>query len=460
MGASGLLGAFPIRSGRADSTGVITLSAKPGKFDIMADAGPITDVWAYNGRVPGPELRVRQGERLQVRFENAIPQDSTIHWHGMRIPNAMDGVPVLTQPPVPSGGTFDYDFTPPDAGTYWYHPHVKSSEQLGRGLYGPLIVEEAEPPKVDREVTWVIDDWRINQNGEIDDSFHNMRDMSHGGRLGNVAALNGVSSDTFSVRAGERIRLRLINVANARVFALNFADHEPVVIALDGHPVDPFTPENGRVVLASGQRADLVIDMPGKPGQVTPVMDDYFSRGIYKFLDLVYDNKPPLRDNPLDAPVRLSSNPLPEPAQADAKVMEVLIGGGAMGKMREARFKGQTLGIRELVGVGKVWAINGEVFDPANMAPMFTVAKGSTQRLLISNETSWPHPMHLHGHALKTIARNGRKVEREFWTDTVFLDPDEQVEALFVADNPGDWLFHCHVLEHHEAGMATVIRVA
>jgi len=460
VGATGLLSALPINSGRAGSDGVVKLSSKPTQFDILAGAGPITDVWAYNGRVPGPELRVRQGERLRVRFENGIPQESTVHWHGMRIPNAMDGVPGLTQKPVPSGGAFDYEFTPPDAGTYWYHPHVKSSEQLGRGLYGPLIIEEAEPPKVDRDVTWVIDDWRIDQNGAIDESFHDMHDMSHSGRLGNVAALNGVSSDTFSVRAGERIRLRLINVANARVFALNFADHEPVVIALDGHPVDPFAPANGRIVLASGQRADLILDMSGKPGQVTPVVDNYYSRSTYKFLDLVYDNKQPIREIPLDAPVRLPSNPLAEPSMADAKPMALSISGGAMGGMREARFKGKSMGIRELVGLGKVWAINGEVFDPTSGAPMFTVKKGSTQRLVISNETSWPHPMHLHGHAFKIIARNGKKAEREIWTDTVFLDPDEQVEALFVADNPGDWLFHCHILEHHEAGMATVVRVS
>jgi FtsP/CotA-like multicopper oxidase with cupredoxin domain len=102
-------------------------------------------VWAYNGQVPGPVLRVRLGETLRVHFTNNLPEETTIHWHGVRLPNAMDGVPGVTQPPVPPAGEFVYEFTPKDAGTFWFHPHVRASEQVERGLYGVLVVEDASP---------------------------------------------------------------------------------------------------------------------------------------------------------------------------------------------------------------------------------------------------------------------------------------------------------------------------
>jgi len=459
-GATGLVSMLPIQAVLANPDKRLRLSAKPTTLDLLNGAGPKTDVWAYGGSVPGPEIRLRQGELLHVTFENGLTQGSTVHWHGIRLPNEMDGVPGLTQKPVLPGETFEYTFRPPDAGTYWYHPHVKSSEQVGRGLYGPLIIEERDPPKVDRDVTWVIDDWRLTENGEIDDSFSAMRDMSHSGRLGNVATLNGVDSEKFSVRAGERIRLRLINVANARGFALNFSGHQPVVIALDGQPVTPYSPPLGRVVLGSGQRADLIIDMGGAPEQVFSVDDDFYARQPYKFLDLVYQKLPPLREALLTTKIQLPANPLPKLVLEQAKIMDVRVSGGAMGRMRSARFRGEEMNIRDLVGHGKVWSINGEVFDPNSGSPLFTLAKGSTQRMRFSNDTSWPHPMHLHGHTFKIETRDGVKPEREIWTDTVLLAPGEQVETLFVADNPGDWLLHCHILEHHEAGMAAVVRIA
>ena len=178
----------------------------------------------------------------------------------------MDGVPHLTQPPIAPGETFVYEFDVPDAGTYWYHPHERSFEQVGRGLYGPLIVEEREPIQVDRDVTWVLDDWRLLPDAQISDDFGNFMDASHNGRVGNTVTVNGRILETFPVRAGERLRLRLINAANARIFALEFQDHRPMVIALDGQPVEPHEPAGGRVILGPAMRADLVFDMTGRPG--------------------------------------------------------------------------------------------------------------------------------------------------------------------------------------------------
>ena len=209
------------------------LRPQPARAELLGLGEPVTEVWAYEGTVPGPQIRMRQGERVRIEVENRLPQETTIHWHGLRIPNAMDGVPYLTQPPIPPGGRFVYDFEVPDAGTFWYHPHVRSPEQQGRGLYGAFIVEEDEPPVVDRDVTWVIDDWRLTEDGALQEPFNDRMSLSHAGRLGNLATLNGRSSSTFGVRAGERIRLRLINTANARIFALRFEGHRPIVITLD-----------------------------------------------------------------------------------------------------------------------------------------------------------------------------------------------------------------------------------
>ena len=421
---------------------------------------PHTRVWTYDGGVPGPELRYRQGARLDISFQNDLPDPTTVHWHGLRLPNAMDGVPGLTQPPVMPGGTFNYAFDLPDAGTYWYHPHVKSAEQIARGLYGPLIIEEADPPKVDRDVTWVIDDWRLNDDAQIAEPFGQMHDLSHNGRLGNVATLNGRDSESFPVRAGERIRLRIINAANARIFRLRFDQHKPSVIALDGHPVRPHQPPGGRIILAPGQRADVIIDMDLAPGAVVDVIDDYFERAPFTYLKLVYAKDQPLRNSPLAASTQLIVNPLPALDLANAARHKLVISGGAMGSMAGATFKGEKTAIRDLVRHhGKAWALNGVAAHAMVMDPLFRFQKGRSQVVAIQNDTAWPHPMHLHGHAFKILERNGKPDPIQPWTDTVLLDPEEITIIAFVADNPGKWLFHCHILEHHQAGMACVVEV-
>jgi FtsP/CotA-like multicopper oxidase with cupredoxin domain len=129
----------------------------------VGGSGPPTDVWCYGNRIPGPELRVRQGQPLRITVRNDLPEETTVHWHGIRLPNAMDGVPGLTQTPIKPGETFSYEFTPPDAGTFWYHPHANSLSQLGRGMAGAFVVEEPEPIAVDRELVWVLADWRLTR---------------------------------------------------------------------------------------------------------------------------------------------------------------------------------------------------------------------------------------------------------------------------------------------------------
>ena len=220
---------------RADTP---TLEARTGSAQLVPPDYPATPIWGYEGRVPGPVIRVRQGERVRRRFVNELPQASTVHWHGIRIENAMDGVPELTQAAVPPGGSFLYDFVAPDAGTYWYHSHNRTWERLARGLYGALIVEDADGgPEVDRDELLLIDDWRLTPEAQIDQRFRR-----HGRPLARGASRQLGDHQRREVRRHERLRLRLANAANARILVLELHGLEGWVVALDGQPLAAHEP--------------------------------------------------------------------------------------------------------------------------------------------------------------------------------------------------------------------------
>lgn len=444
----------------------LSLTAGPSRVQLVGGKYPATEVWAYNASVPGPVIRAKQGDRLRVAVTNALAEPTTVHFHGVRMPNAMDGVPFVTQKPIAPGGSFVYEFDLPDAGTFWYHPHFNGGEQIGRGLAGVLVVEEREPIEVDRDLVWALDDWRLDKNAAIAGDFRQMHDLAHGGRLGNTVTVNGRVREEFRVRAGERIRLRLVNTANARAFALRFEGHAPRIIALDGQPVAPHTPADGTVVIAPAQRVDLILDMTGKPGARAGLGDSYYRGQAHRILALVYDDKP-LRPRPLDAPVALPANPLPEPDLAKAVRHEILLEGGAMGGMRGAKVAGaggkpEYLGMRDMVTRGLFWSINGVAVPETARAitPLATLKRGASHILAMENRTAWDHPMHLHGHSFRVLTRNGKPVPHRPWRDTVLLRPEDKVEVAFVADNPGDWMFHCHITEHMAAGMMASVKVA
>lgn len=427
--------------------------------EALTDTGkPGVPAWTYGGSVPGPQLRVRQGERVRVHVTNKLDVPTTVHWHGVRLPNAMDGVPHLTQAPIEPGGQFVYEFDALDAGTYWYHSHFQSSEQLDRGLYGTLIVEERRPLQVHRDVTWVLDDWRITASGQVSETFGNTHDMAHGGRIGNTVTVNGSVQDQFPVRAGERIRLRLVNAANARIFALRLLGHRPLVVAIDGQPVPPHEPQGGRIVVAPGMRCDVVIDAVGRAGERFEVQDVFYPRQQFVLMDLVYQAAPPLAEA-LQPVTELTGNPLPEPDLRSATAHAVVFEGGMMGNLHQALLDGNPIDMRGLLRRGKAWAVNGHVSDSHHMDPMLRLKLGRSYVLRMKNDTAWHHPIHLHGHTFRVLRRNGRPTRHREWQDTVLMAPREEVEVAFVADNPGSWMFHCHILEHQEGGMMSVIEV-
>ncbi len=439
-----------------------TLSAAPA---TLAAAGqPALPVWAYEGQVPGPVLRFKRGSVLDLTLHNQLPDPSTIHWHGIRLPNAMDGVPGLTQAAVAPGESFPYRFALPDAGTYWYHPHLGTPEQVERGLAGALIVEDDAPPPVDLDLVWLLDDWRLDAQGRIAENFYNFHDVAHAGRLGQQLTVNGQVGLVQALQSGQRIRLRLVNAANARIFALSLEGLPAWLIARDGMPAATAVPWEGELLLGPGMRTDFIIDAT-RAGRYQ--LKDSYARGERSLATLEVQGPPSAARA---APLPAQREPLPEPDLAQALVHTLQLGGGAMSRdgwpqestaEREARRLRLQAGARE---AAPAWTINGQAHmrhdrEHAGHAAEFRVPTGRSVRLTFENNTAWWHPMHLHGHHFRVLSRNGEALPERPWRDTVLLAPRDRVEVAFVADNPGHWLIHCHVLEHHAGGLGTLFEV-
>lgn len=455
LAGSGLLSAALapslIRPARA-ADGVLELRAMRAEHRLAGQDQPPSHLWTYNGVSPGPEIRVRQGERVRVRLVNDLEEPTSIHWHGIRIDNAMDGVAGLTQEAVPQGAAFDYDFVVPDAGTYWYHAHNKSWNQVGRGLYGPLIVEEAESVfGPGNDVTIVLDDWRLTPDGVLDDaSFGSLMDWSHGGRLGNWPTVNGENRPAIALRKGEPSRLRLINVSNARIMALDPSRFGAKVLAWDGQPLpQAATLGYAPLLLGPAQRVDLMVT-PDEDFVLEEVSADQ-AFPLADFRVAGQGDMPP-------APRPLPLNALAEPDLAKAKTVKVDMAGGAMGGAVSITYQGKVLEGEDYRRTGQVWAFNGV----ANRmdSPLFSVRRGETVIIETTNNTAFAHAMHTHGHHFRVIERSGAEVDDgKPWRDTFLIGPEQTASIAFVADNPGKWLYHCHMLEHAAAGMTSWFEV-
>ena len=452
----GIAGAAAIALGSVGHASPALLRAGTSRHQIAPKGFGPTDLWTYNGSYPGTLLRARQGSRLELRVENAIDQPTSVHWHGLRIDNAMDGVPGLTQPPILPGESFDYAFDLPDAGTYWYHSHAQSAEQVERGLYGPLIVDEAEEaPDVDQDLVFVLDDMRLTREGQLAAPFDVPHDRSHAGRIGNLWICNGQMDPAYPVKRGERLRLRLISAANARIFTLGLEGFDAWVVALDGMPLRRPEPLANSFTLAPAQRMDVIVDVT-EPGDEAFLVT-YESDGGYALAGFPVTGPAgatrampqPLPPNP-DFPIDLKG----------ARTARLLMEGGAMGGLRGAQLNGQDLDARELAMQNVFWAFNGTVGqmgDYGQGAPLLELALGESARIAIANDTAFAHAMHLHGMHFAEVLPNGTLGPLR---DTLLVEAGTFREVAFVAHNPGDWLFHCHMLSHHAAGMGTWLRVS
>jgi FtsP/CotA-like multicopper oxidase with cupredoxin domain len=353
----------------------------------------------YDGSLPGPTLRVKRGEELRVRLVNALAEPTGIHWHGVRLPNAMDGAPPLTQPAVEPGASFDYRFRLPDAGTFWYHASI--ADQVDQGLHGALIVEEAQSVEVDRDLVLV-----IGTAGDTADARA-------------MAPVNGSLRPDFAVRSGERVRLRLINASATRALTLRLEGLAPWVMAIDGQPAEPALARDGRVRLGPGNRIDLFVDMSRAGATIAPLLmggaaDEQPIARLVRGGDeytLSRAAPPPLPPNPL-------------PAQIDLR-----------GSLKA-----------ELTLTG------AKPLDSAG-APLFAARRGRAVTLAIRNTGRRPWVIHLHGHSFRLLDRldDGWK---PYWLDTLLLG-EETERIAFVADNPGKWLIDCRTLERRAADART-----
>jgi FtsP/CotA-like multicopper oxidase with cupredoxin domain len=397
IAASGLVAAATLFRGAAEAQqpaadGFRPLRALPGLVPLRGPEHEMTSIWGYSGVVPGPILRIKREEELKVRLFNGLPTETMIHWHGVRLPNAFDGT-TLTQKPVLPGASFDYHFRPPDAGTYWYRAAPRTWQN--RGLHGPLIVYETEPPDVDRDVTLVLDAWTPGPDAPKD--------------AAPFFTVNGVPALDIAVAANQRIRLRLINAADAQLITLRIDRHPVMVMAIDGQPAEPFAAREGRISLSPGNRADLFVDAVLAPGSVAPLVlqNDGVDVPIGR---LVYAAQAPARPAPRTEAKPLPPNPLPESMDFRGALRTDLPLDAAPGTSVPAK-------------------------------PLFSIKRGRTAQLAIKNSAADPSVLHIHGHAVRLLDAldDGWK---PFWLDTILCVPQHTTRVAFVADNPGKWLLH------------------
>ncbi len=432
-----------------------TLTPQQTRLDL---GGPVVDTWTYGGGVPGPLLRGNVGDVLRVRVVNQLPANTSVHWHGVALRNDMDGVPDLTQSAIAAGRSFTYEFTVPDTGTYWYHPHVGA--QLDRGLYAPLIVDDPrEPGRYDAEWIVVLDDW-IDGTGTTPDQAlaalrgGNMSGMAGmfggggrtsrmlGGDAGDVTypyyLLNGrvpTAPVTLSAKPGQRARIRIINAGSDTTFRVAIGGHRLTVTHTDGYPVNPVTVDT--LMVAMGERYDVEVTLADGVFPLVAVAEGKNSQAL-GIVRTSTGAVPPVDVTPHELSMRMlaytdlhpTSTAALLPAHPPDVTHDLVLSGGMMPYR---------------------WAINGHAYPDAQPLP---VHQGQRVLLRYINNTTMYHPMHLHGHtfALRLSAyTNGPR------KDTVIVLPGQMVQADLRADNPGQWAVHCHNIYHAESGMTTVL---
>ncbi|MGR3436228.1 MAG: multicopper oxidase family protein [Shimia sp.] len=443
------LAALSARGAYADDAPVLT--ARPFETTFHPDLPP-TQLWGFDAgggaSMPGPLLRGTRGEAFARTLRNDLPEATSVHWHGLRLPNEMDGVPGLTSPLIQPGETREVAFDLRDAGTYWYHSHQRSFEQVERGLHGALIVDESEgAPDVDADEVIVLDDMLLDPNTLQFASFGAPHDLSHGGRIGNVLAANGRVDLTLTARPGARLRLRLIAAQTARVFVLGLSGLDAWVVARDGQPLAQPERMAEDEPMGPGQRIDLIADLSSEGGAILSREQEDYPLVLIEAEGAAQAVRP--------APAALPPNPgwaLPD--LGAAKAVALPLEGGAMGRLDSATLGGETMGFRALAGRGAYWAMAGR----ADMGdtPLVTAEVGETVRIDMDNMTRWPHAMHLHGYHFREVMPDGGFGPLR---DTLLMPGRSQGSVAFVAESPGDWMVHCHMLGHAVSGMMTWLRV-
>ncbi|WP_099022590.1 multicopper oxidase family protein [Mycolicibacterium palauense] len=456
----GLVGATGIaagcsRGGTAPAALDLTINAVQSEIDL---GGVVVQTWTWGDQVPAQEIRLKKGQTLRARLTNNLPQDTTIHWHGLAIPNDMDGVPVLTQQAVTPGRDFLYEFTVPDAGTYWAHPHVGS--QLDRGLYAAIAIEDPdEPVAYDEELVVVLDDWIDGTGTNPDEVYAKLRKTGMapmGGPLQMTPAMpfgedggdvtypyfiaNGrvpADAQVADYRPGDRVRLRVINAGADTIFRVGMPNTTMRVTHTDGFPV--VAQQADSVVLGMGERFDAVITI-GEDS--APLVAAPYAKKGHAQVNLRVAGKPSRVD--VDGFVAALRRQAPLDTAALRPTPAVTLPSAQPDEILDLKLSGPVDGYN--------WLINGRAYDPTDGG--MPVAPGQRVRLRYINESKMVHPMHLHGHTFEVQSPDGPRARK----DTVLVAPLQTVVVDIETDNPGQWITHCHNEYHLEAGMATYLR--
>lgn len=422
------------------SPGVVSVVLRAAAERLELLPGKASAIAAYSGKLPGPLIHAKRGDQLRVHFENAFTEPTTIHFHGIRLPNAMDGVPDMTQPAVPPGASFDYAFTLPDAGLYWYHPHCDTLSELGAGLYGAILVDDPdEPADVGDETVLVLSDMSLDGSGALVPPATDPTSVIAGSD-GNVVLVNGRVQPEFELAHGRRQRFRVLNAARARYFSLGLAGHSFLQIGSDGGRLEqPVTVQNP--VLAPGERVDLLLDPPGDIGTSLELVALPYARG----LSLPTSAEAPLATLRVVPSKAAPSPPLP----ALTRAITPLATAGA---------EQVTIALTVDEGENSVtMGINGV---PGDQAQPIHAAVGTTQVLVVQNMSPYAHPFHLHGFFFQPLDSAGVPLRPLAQKDTFNIPPVTEVKlAVTYDDRPGMWMFHCHILDHAEAGMMGELHV-
>jgi FtsP/CotA-like multicopper oxidase with cupredoxin domain len=384
----------------------VTLTARKQKFTLAS--GESVDGYTLNGSSPGPLIRAGVGELVQVTLVNeSVPAGATLHWHGIDVPNAEDGVAGVTQDAVRVGGKHVYRFKAEQAGTYWYHSHQVSSEEVRDGLFGTIVISSA------------------GTANEVIAAIH-----TYDGKR----TLNGRTGEQqVELPAGSRFRLRVINTDNA-ILRVGLVGTPYEVVAVDGRDIHGPTPVTAAFPLAAGARVDLEATVPAS-GALR------LDAGSASMILGPAGSSAPANALPGDT-VDLLSYGTPAPLGLDPSHVDRSF------EYRIGRRPGFLDGVP-----GLWWTINGHKFPDV---PMFMVAEGDVVRMKISNSSGQAHPMHLHGHHAVVLSRNGvGATGSPWWVDTLEVADGESYEIAFVADNPGIWMDHCHNLPHASEGLMT-----
>jgi FtsP/CotA-like multicopper oxidase with cupredoxin domain len=451
----------------------IHLEARPVRWELAP--GRTVSAMAYDGQVPGPAIRAREGERLRIIFKNGLADPTTVHWHGVDVPNAMDGVPDITQKPVAPGETFVYEFEAKPAGTRWYHTHFQEHKQMDLGLTAPLIIEPPapEPMPYDREVTLVLDDWATGVGPALPPTpagtaggRGGMGGMMGGGGMMSGRGMGGMmrrstphepAYDTMTIngkaypateplrlRRGERVRLRLVNASNEHTHVVRVAGHPLQVTHTDGNPLDTQV-EVDAIPIAPSERYDAVL-VADRPGAWWLHCTERGHAAAGEQMLVVYDDAGSLKPAPPEIDVSGLTlwhyglgrgRPVLPAATGSTHTFDLTLSGGMMGSDQ--------------------WTINNKIWPKTDPLP---VARGDRAVIRFRNMSPEAHPMHLHGQSFRVLAVNGARYAAPLVKDSVDVEAHMGSAVVeLTAHNAGDWLLHCHKPMHMDGGMIVLVKV-